>query len=318
VSDRLISQSATGKPVPFDANCNKAVVFCATDAHVVVAYTGRAYLDHIPTDTFIAQSLVGSDLSGHAAFIVLNGPPVRTDIGRSVERLRKNLSEAFRRLPERDRGANFQVSIMGWRQRRRNRRMTPVVWHLSREPGASDKPFVITREERCWAWDRAFKLRVIPEIPAAILESLRGELRKYGDSSPEDIKRILLEGLLRCADTRPAEISYSCIQIVLTPNASPQALVRHVPDVRQPDILESQSPGYAPWVLAPRMAYAPALMHGGPEGSGWIDHSTGYTWEYEGPLTPPEPRKRPLSSVRLLPTASQSAQPRKPDPQKRR
>ena len=319
VSDRLLSQRAGRTTVAFDSNCNKAIVFCATDAHVVVAYTGRAYLDHIPTDTFIAQSLVGSVLSEGGAFIGVAGPPVWTDIGRSVERLRHDLTEAFGRLPDADRTMNFQVSVMGWRQRRtRNKRITPVVWHLNREEGAHDRPFVIERGDRWWGWDRGYTLSGIPDVPTSIWTWLRDELRTHGDKSPDEIKRILVDALLRCADSRPEEINYSCTQILLTPTVSPHARVSFIADIRLPDGIQPLSPGYSPWVVAPPMAYAPALMRGGPEGGGWTNMSTGYTWRYEGSIIPPEPAKPSDQSVRREPKASHSSQARKRDPQKRR
>jgi hypothetical protein len=317
ISDRLLSQQRAGRTSPFDANCNKAVVFCATDAQVVVAYTGRAYLDHIPTDTFIAQSLIGTSLAGSGAFIGVKGRPEWTDIGRSVERLRSDLTGAFQRLPERDRAGNFQVCVFGWKQRRtRNRRITPVVWHLNRDRAACDRPFTLERHTRWWAWDRGYTLSGIPEVPPPIWSWLRGELRDRGGDSPDEVKRILVEALRRCADARPAEVNYSCTQIVLTPIASPQARIRYIPDIRLPDELQPLSPGYSPWVIAPPMAFPPALMRGGPEGGGWTNMATGYSWKYEGPLSPPEPDESRDSSPRRLPRASHKSQPRKRDPQR--
>lgn len=305
VSDRLLSQQTQAGALPFDRNSNKSVIFCATDAHVIAAYTGRAYLDHIPSDTFIAQSLLGSSLSGQGAFYSVGNPTTWTDVGRSVERLRQSLSDAFQRLPQSERGGAFQVSILGWRQRiRRNRRITPVIWELQRPRGRPNAPFQITRHQRWWGWDRGYTLSVIPDPPTGIVEWIRCELRQYGGKSPDEIKRILVEGLRRCADSRSDSIGYACLQVLLTPATSPQARLRYIADVRHPDELPADPIGYSPWVVAPPMAFAPALMRGSSEGGGWTNLQTGYSWVYEGPIGPQDSKQ-----------ASQSSQIRPYDPQ---
>jgi hypothetical protein len=316
VSDRLLSQRAGDSSVPFDANCNKAIVFRATDADVVVAYTGRAYLSHIPTDTFIAQSLVGSTLAGRGAFIGVAGRPTWTDVGRSAERLRRDLTAAFQQLSSAEVGENFEVSIMGWRRSSRRRRITPVVWHMNREHRAVGEPFLIERHTRSWRWDAGCTVAAIPTPPPDIWEDVRAELRARAKQGPDEIKRILIDGLRRCADRRPNLINYACTQIVVTPLAAVQARVKFIPDIRLSDEEQPPSPGYCPWIVVPPIAYAPALMQGPPDG-GWDGGSTGYVWRYDGPTLPPKSAYTPQASSRRRVIASQSMQPRKCDPQKR-
>src|SRR5262245_50483627 len=118
VSDRLVTQKVGGKFDAFDDNSNKTVVFRAKDARVVVGYSGRAYLDNIPTDTFIARSLLGVGLRGEGGFYAVGFPPSWTDIGRSVERLSQDLSSALGRLPLSERRSSpLELMILGWRQR---------------------------------------------------------------------------------------------------------------------------------------------------------------------------------------------------------
>ena len=183
VSDRLLSQRTGSSYIPFDRNSNKSVIFCATDAHVVAAYTGRAYLDNVPTDTFIAQSMLGLRLSGNGGFYGVGWPSSWTDIGRSVERLRQCLSDAFHRLPVHEREADFQVAVLGWRQKRGpNQLLTPLMWELSRPPGQPSEPFQVFRGPRWFNWMKGYTLTVMPDLPRSTVDWLRGGLRQHGEN----------------------------------------------------------------------------------------------------------------------------------------
>ncbi len=307
VSDRLLSQKTTGSARPFDTNSNKVVVFRANDAQVVGSYTGRAYLDSIPSDMFIAQSLLGSPLSG-SAFESVGRAASWTDIGRSVERLRADLSSAFLRLPKQDRTPNFEVSILGWRQRiGRNRRITPVIWELKRSPGAYETEFRIVRHQRWWRWDWGFTLTSIPTLrDEGLVSSMLGRIRESGNESPEVIKRVLLDALHRCTLASPEFVGRSCLMVTLTPTASPQARLRYVVDTGRPDDLAPDGHGYSPWVIDPPMVFAPAIMRSTTGTGGWTASGSSFSWVIEGLQPVVGPRR-----------VSQSAQKRPPDPQRR-
>jgi len=318
VSDRLISRQRDGaSAVAFDRNSNKAVIFCARDAHVVVAFTGRAFLDHIPTDTFVAQSLAGANLTSRGAFFGIGARANWLDIGRSVERLRHDLTAAFRRLPVREREANFQVSILGWRQRyRRNRRIMPVVWHLERSTPDTDSEFQVQRHLRWWGWDRGYALSIIPEVSQEMEHWIRHHLRERGGESPAALKQVLIEAMCKCASTRADTVGRSCIQIVLTPTTKPQARIRYIADVCAPEQRASGTEAYSPWIVAPPMAYAPAVMRGSTEGGGWS--SPNYTWIYEGPLGELSAAESvAVQGMKRRTVVAHSSQPRRADPQRR-
>ena len=307
VSDRLLSRRTLHSVQPFNPNSNKAVIFCATDAQVIASYTGRAFLDHMPTDTFIAQSLLGRALSG-GAFLGVGCPSTWTDLGRSVERLRQDLSAAFRRLSSADRVESFEVSVLGWRQRHsRNRRITPVIWELRRPTDGIDCEFQATRHRRWWGWDRGYTLSAVPTVTdASIVEWMRGELRMRGNESPDEIKRILVATLYKCSVANPGIVGRACLLIALTPTASPQARVRYIADSSRPLDPTPDNVGYLPWVVAPPMAFAPALIRSTSGAGGWTNVGTGYSWTIDGLEPTPGPMR-----------ASQASQPRPPDPQKR-
>lgn len=292
-----MSQSVGRSNVAFDRNSNKSVVFQATDGHIVAAYTGHAYLDGIPTDTFIAQSLLGVDLSKPGGFFGVGRPPCWTDVGRSVERLRENLSAVFQRMPDRDRAIDHQISVLGWRQRiTRNRRVTPVVWEL-RRPDVRDQAFKIVRHQRWWRWDGGFATNTVPDLGRnPICDWMRAALREFGRRSPDEVKRIIVEGLRRCADERPQTVGRSCLQIVLTPGVAPHARIRYILDTRSPADLSPDGVGYSPWIVAPPWAFAPAVVGGG--GGGFTNTATGYKWVIEGLAPPPGPKRYSQSSQR--------------------
>ena len=304
ISDRLLSQKEGDKFRAFDRYSNKSIIFTATDAHVVVAYTGRAYLDHIPTDTFISQSLIGQPLSENGGFYIV-GTSTWTDIGRSVERLLSCLTNAFQRLEEKDREANFQVSIIGWRQNRRNKRLFPIVWEIQRPFGKINEPFEIDRNQRWWGWDRGYTCSMIPNAPSSIVQWMRYQLREHGNKSPEEIKRVLIETLQRCVNKNPDTVGKECLEIMLTPTVSPHARIRYINDIYHPNDLSDGVCGYSPWIVNPPLATSPAKIQGVGKSGGWTNQTTGFKWVYEGPIS--SGRKSGFS---------QSSQKRPPDPQK--
>jgi hypothetical protein len=77
VSDRLVSKGGE----PFDPLANKNVVVRATDGLLVFGYTGLAFLDRMPTDTWIADRISGgacAEIGGHSPTAVsrsaMSGP----------------------------------------------------------------------------------------------------------------------------------------------------------------------------------------------------------------------------------------------------
>lgn len=303
VSDRLLSQQTALGVQAFDRNSNKAVIFCARDAHVVVAYTGRAYLDNIPTDTFIAQSLLGQPLADRA-FMDIGYPTAWTDIGRSVKRLQEELCGALQRTPRAERNANFEVSILGWKQRRtRNKRIAPIIWDLRWQ---TNDDLRLRRYQRWWAWFRSYVVSITPDPPDASIDQwMRAELREPANESVAGFQRVLIETLHRCSATSPTTIGRACLSIKLNPTGSPRARIRFHADSGRPLDPTPDDVGYSPWIVAPPLAWAPARIRSTSGAHGW--DSENYSWIIDGLTPAPGP-------LRL----SQSSQPRPPDPQKPR
>ena len=86
VTERVTSAAGTSSYRGFDAFSNKTVVLRGRDALVTLGYSGRAYLDDLPTDTWIAQTLLGTSLAGRSMFSLNGdtGPPVNLGVQTSL------------------------------------------------------------------------------------------------------------------------------------------------------------------------------------------------------------------------------------------
>src|SRR5207253_2787336 len=103
VSDRLVSKGGT----PHDLLANKTVLLRAADGLLALGYTGPAYIEGKPTDTWIAETVSGTVL-GHEGAVRMGTSPIR-DIGWSLHLLCQRLraDPDFQRI-------GGSVSGVGW------------------------------------------------------------------------------------------------------------------------------------------------------------------------------------------------------------
>ena len=140
VADRLVTITKGGKR--FDPASNKSLIYLARNAIVTIGYSGLAYLDGIPTDEWIAQTLWGKDLPRHddgraVGHVFGGGPRKGIDIGRAIERLRCGSQKALRNDPA-PRGAKFlQIVLAGWQWRLMGSR---TVWRPILPVISSERP----------------------------------------------------------------------------------------------------------------------------------------------------------------------------------
>src|SRR5437879_5929688 len=96
VVDRLVTRQTNSGAEEFDPLANKTVLFFARDAFVTLAYTGVAYIDRLPTDQWIAETLrdkavaLGHDgrrPAGHSFERLANSPGVGHGVLRLASRL---------------------------------------------------------------------------------------------------------------------------------------------------------------------------------------------------------------------------------------
>lgn len=146
VSDRLVSQrvhAGTGFQYrEVDALSNKTIILRARDAVVTVGYCGRAYMDDVPTDTWIAESLLGARLPGPFVVGVLGdtGPP--RDIG---VHLRRCVTAVSHLPPAPNPAHRLEVSVAGWRYSERRRRLLPLVCDIAQSASQPHVSSSLTR-----------------------------------------------------------------------------------------------------------------------------------------------------------------------------
>lgn len=126
VADRLVTTD--GKR--FDPTSNKSLIYLGRNAIVAIAYSGLAYLEGIPTDEWIAQTLWGRKLprrdDGRAVGHFLGGEPRQSvDIGRAIERLRCGSQKALRMDRAPLKAKFLQIVLAGWQWRHMGSR---TVW----------------------------------------------------------------------------------------------------------------------------------------------------------------------------------------------
>lgn len=283
VSDRLVTQRVVKdgetRVHRFDAFSNKTIVFRARDALTVIGYSGRAYLDNLPTDTWVAQSLLGMDLSRRFSMSAVGMPSAWLDIGRSIRRLRTDCEAAIARLsPSDQKECWLRFNIVGWRWGRGKPRLLPLVCWLG-QPTVGSRHVEINYAKRHWAWDRGYTMIVTPDVPVEHSDWLRAELRARGKASPDDCEEVLVESLRRVA-RGSSTVGENCMCVRLRPGGTPQVEVRYRPRTKQvsPDGLNSPSLAYSPWIVAPPWVWAPNLTN-----MGW-ESGPGYrfSWEVRG------------------------------------
>ena len=116
VSDRVVTVTRRGRPASVhDSLSNKLVVFIGADAVAVLAYTGAAYLEGLPTDQWMAQTIWGAPIDpGDDGIIPMVGGkrPRCTNLNQTLFSLRAKLRTV-------NGGAQVEIAATGYRYRRK-------------------------------------------------------------------------------------------------------------------------------------------------------------------------------------------------------
>lgn len=264
VGDRLTSQawsSASGgvRYRPWEVLANKAVVYVASDALVVMSYTGVAYIGDKNTDTWIAEQL-DSDISrGPYAAFRAGGSERVANIGSAARSLAERIDRLFSSIPARERVGGLTIQIVGWKWRRHNSYEMPTVWHLinSGEDGASTQ---IDRWPRYWGWEngqaRLDAIGYRRNHPLSDLESrISGTTQLYADF----VEQQTVDAIRAASSLSSGAIGRDCIAILMA-LSSANVRIRYYPET-------PTSAGYdvfTPWLVSPGVgASAPSRLVAG-------------------------------------------------------
>jgi hypothetical protein len=257
VSDRLVSKA----DAPYDAYANKTVVFRATDGLVVLGYTGAAFLDGIPTDTWIADVVSGGLCADAGGAIMYGAFPLR-DTGSTLAELSRRLRVG--RIFEVLHGA---VCATGWQwnARRARAHCRPVLWILDRGSGALQWHQQMPRhllERRA-----EFRMKPIGNWPLGD-KAWRDLKSKVGEAGPDVdlVEEMIVNSIGAASEKRPGSIGRHCMSVVVKPGAGyPNARVRFIPAAAHLGQAFGQDVevAFTPWMVAPDAIHAPALTVGG-------------------------------------------------------
>lgn len=290
VSDRLVSRPTHLGIAPFDPRSNKNVVYFARDAYVVIAYTGLAYLDGRTTDQWIAEKLIGEDVSawglapdGGIGQRFIAGPsPAWFDIGMARQVVRRELIASAQRLPPSQRPHLPRIVIAGWQ---RGKRLWRPILHLIADEGAGS-----LYQGAGWAqrhgWQRGmFYLDFTPRN--YLLDRIRTVLNGHliEGRSVEESEKLMGEAL-RTAAHNSLGIGKDYLAVLLPPPNELRVHTKYaafseenvtIPGLYNPYI---GPVGYSPWVIAPHRVIPPAVLVGTGSTSGGLGK---FALELEGP-----------------------------------
>ena len=262
VSDRLVTQAGGGAVRPFDPLANKTVIFRARDGILAIGYSDRAYLDGVPTDVWIAQSLAAREFSTQFGMGAVDVSPSQwRHSGPTITRLRADAEAAIGRLTEQERNSHLQrFQIIGIKLAKRTPKVRPLLCTI--EEPSYGSALSLAHYGRHLAWDRQYLLMATPDMAAEELARLRSELKARANEGPDTCEAILAASIRRIADEDPTV--GKDLMAVQIKSRDPHVQIRYLPFTSEASPSHEGLPlAYTPWIIAPPSVHGPALSNGG-------------------------------------------------------
>jgi hypothetical protein len=256
VSDRLVSKGG----MPHDPLANKSVVFRATDGLLAFGYTGAAFLERAPTDSWIADALSGGSCTGDIGGVRYGQFPV-SDVGSSLLMMCRRLraDQQFQEL-------GGEISAVGWQWdgKRTRALVRNVLWVLHGGTGRLQWQQIVPRHLP----ERKTTFRMVATGDWALAaEDWRRLLRRVGAAGTdwEFVESLLVEAIRQASALTPGTIGSHCMSIRLRPWRFPNALIRFIPEAAHHGTAFGQTVevAYSPWMIAPDAIHAPVVLVGG-------------------------------------------------------
>ena len=229
VGDRLVTQGER----EFDPESNKAVLFRAKDAVVVISYSGTAFVSGIPTDEWIALQL-----TGHVRFIarvpyrpasILGRLPRWADLGRTVASLVRSIENELSKSKE-----SIGLVIAGWQWRRRDWDPGAPLREVTFD-GASGR-LAVRALPRYWHWSRNGYPYCLSALPRANLPTRVGaDLRQALGSNigaPDACSQPLISAIREVAASNKT-VGSGCMRIAMPRPTGPGVEVEYHPPPTQ-------------------------------------------------------------------------------------
>lgn len=281
VSDRLVTQAGDRAVREFDPLANKTVIFRARDGVLAIGYSGRAYLDGLPTDVWIAQSLAARKFTLRFGMGLVDVSPTHwRHSGPTITRLRADADAAIARLTERERDSYLQrFQIIGIKFAKRTPKTRPLVCTI--EEPSYGSALTVAYAAGHLPWDRKYYLVTTPDMPSEDVDHLRSELKERANEGPDTCEAILAASIRRVAD-RDATVGKDLMSIRIR-SWAPHVQIRYLPFTSEASPSHEGLPlAYTPWIIAPPSVHSPALSNGGWS-TKYLDWSVVGLPEQEGP-----------------------------------
>lgn len=278
VADRRVTTDG----VVFDSASNKSLIYLARNAIVTIGYCGLAYLQGIPTDEWIAQTLWGEELLRRedgrlAGMCFAAGRQGIDDIGRSIDQLRKSVQAALQEEQAPLELRSLQIICAGWQWRRRGRR---VIWRpILNIIRSQQKRGAVHCEAdgvpRHWHYERSdegrlpfivlplpFHEEVFPGSISGLLTRLKPIVHR-----PEESRKILIEYIQQQA-VRDPTVGKDCMSVYVKPPNIGVVEASYISVDVEPLVVlnEKQRVGsFSPWIIGPSSYHAPQVSTGKSE-----------------------------------------------------
>lgn len=276
VEDRLVMAEKRDGADKFDALANKNVVYWARDAMVCMGYTGPAFVENLPTDSWIVEKLTGLNVS--QSFGVRTGRlPQWLDIGRAIKLLERELRMSEIATLKH----NFELVVVGWQWKQgrrglmRTRPAIPMAWLIRKPYGKTFE--ALERLPRHWYWSPGARFIASPEgkgnLSQSELEALAGRLRQIPPDLQGRVYEQTIVDAIRTVSERNQYVGPNCMSVILAPpHLSAFVRVRFFPQERhvarfvEPKFVSPEyRAAYSPWIVGQGIVMQPEVIIG----KGW-------------------------------------------------
>lgn len=276
VTDRLLTLPKTG--APFDRDANKNIIFHGRDGVAAIAYSGIAWIDGMPTDQWIVETITLEEWGrGEHRGSLSGGRPKRwPKLGHAMRLIAEAFDEQCRRFPGTVGAGPFEILAVGY-QATHNRAtwFRPISLSYQKEPGT---PAGVLSSGPRWFRHTAAIIGVCPAAHLALLDVAALSAKTRACEGTEDMARAYVEAVQQ-ASMWSDTIGGDCISIEIDCPAKlkPEVRVRFTPRPDRPDADPRRTPvkstalSFSPWIIGPEVSTSPKVF----SVEGWLCHPLG-------------------------------------------
>ncbi|MEO8457044.1 MAG: hypothetical protein ABI559_04460 [Chloroflexota bacterium] len=272
VSDRVVTWGSQ----EFDAEANKVIVYLARNAVVAIAYSGKAYIDGVTTDHWIAEQI--SDTALDLEFGMRIGPRRRIpeDLGASIERLKHR---ATREYSKRGSVEPLEITCAGfqWKTRRLASPIRPVfatIQNSTAFPGG----FQIAWNDRHHFYPLKNDVRqrgtqfALSQTPMGWMDNQEGQIllnSVIAAPTIDDVEARMVDAVRDVARKSNGQVGPNCMSVLISNTDGLTVRVRYLPTVQYHATLRhsfgemAYPAAFTPWLISPGLVQQPHVIIGG-------------------------------------------------------